>query len=107
MKLRTLWYLLLLLVLACTPERSMLPIPESKLTDLLIDIHYAEAASEDKVGTAQDSIKKIYMKEVFRLYDVKEQDFKKTMLLLKRNPARMLKIYKKIEEKMKPSNAPQ
>jgi len=97
--------ILFLSVFACTPEKGPLPIPESKLIDVLMDIHYAEAASEDKVGTAQDSLRKVYYKEVFKLYNVTEKDFVKTMELLKRNPRRLLKLYKQMDEQMKAENA--
>jgi hypothetical protein len=100
-QLKFLWCFLLLCLFACTPEKGPLPIPESKLIDVLMDIHYAEAASEDKVGSAQDSLRKVYYKEVFKLYNVTEKDFVKTMELLKRNPRRLLKLYKQMDDQMK------
>lgn len=99
------WCFLLLSLFACTPEKGPLPIPESKLINVLMDVHYAEAASEDKVGAAQDSLRKVYYKEVFKLYDVTEKDFVKTMEILKRNPRRLLKLYKQMDEQLKAENA--
>ncbi|MDX1941434.1 MAG: DUF4296 domain-containing protein [Saprospiraceae bacterium] len=90
----------LIVMFACTTENERPPISESKLVDILVDIHLAEAAIQEMSGfVQQDSVGKIYYDQIFRIHQVTQEDFNKTIYLMRMDPIRMEKVYKKVLEK--------
>ncbi|MBK7871395.1 MAG: DUF4296 domain-containing protein [Saprospiraceae bacterium] len=89
---------IILFVAACTPRNERLPIDEPKLVAILVDVHLAEAAMQEMPSIIQDSVGRIYYNQIFRIHQVSEADFNKTIYLLKMNPAKMESVYKKVSE---------
>lgn len=81
---------------ACNVGQQKLPIPEKKLIQILTDAHYAEAAIQDVYGTQKDSLKKVYYEEIFQLYQTSEEELTKAMDILRKDPARLDKVYQEV-----------
>lgn len=91
---------LCLLGFACGGGKEVSEIAESKLVPLLVDVHIAEVAIQDAPTAAKDSIAALWYGYVFKQHDVKQEDFEKTMLALRKNPKRIGKLYEKVQEEL-------
>lgn len=75
-------------------------IPESKLAPLLVDVHIAEVAIQDAPAAAKDSVATLWYNFVFKEHGVKQEDFEKTMRVLRKDPKRIGKLYEKVQEEL-------
>ena len=92
---------LCLLCFACGNGGAGVPmIPESQLVPLLVDVHIAEVAIQDAPTAAKDSIATLWYGYVFKQHDVTQEDFEKTMLVLRKDPKRIGELYQKVQEEL-------
>lgn len=91
--LRVAFLLFFMTAFACNAGKKNLPIPEKKLIEILIDMHYAEAALQDVYGVQKDSLKKVYYGEIYQLYQTSEEEMTKTMDILRQDPTHLDKVY--------------
>lgn len=90
-----------LLLAGCREEReTRLLIPEDKLVEVLVDVHLAESALQNRFGPAKDSLAGLYYDKIFELHDVEEADFEETMERLRRDPETAERIYETVLEKL-------
>lgn len=89
----------ILFLSACgSDKKEKLPIPESELPSLLADIHLAEAVIQNTNGNIRDSVADVYYQQIFLIHNLSEEDFDKTMAILREDPARIKPIYDKVLE---------
>lgn len=87
----------------CQRNEAQLAIGEAKLSQVLLDLHYAEVAVEDKPSPLRDSLLKSYEKEIFAHYQISKSDFEKSIRALRQHPTQLIRIYRGIGEKVKPA----
>ncbi len=94
------WGLWLLLA-GCREEKERpLLIPEDKLVEVLVDVHLAESALQNRFGPAKDSLAERYYEKIFELHDVERADFEETMERVRRDPETSERIYETVLEKL-------
>jgi Domain of unknown function (DUF4296) len=102
LKIKKLYNLFLLLVLVIQCKQSVkLPLNETKMSEVLTDIHLAEAAVDNESGDMKDSITRLYYPQIFEHHGIKQWEFDSTMSILSTNPILMGKIYKKVQAILK------
>ncbi len=72
-------------------------ISEQKLTEVLKDIHVAEALlTETNDRRTKDSLARIYYAQIFRLHDISREDFDQSMNAYFTDPAALDSLYQKV-----------
>lgn len=96
MRIDVIFLFLLLTLSACNKDQEKLPIREEKMIDILVDVHVAEAAMQELSSVIRDSLGEVYYGQIFEIHDITEEDFNKTMYLIKQDPEHMERIYKEV-----------
>ena len=92
---------MVLLLTACNKnEAPQLSLTEEKLLDILIDVHVAEGSIQNIYGPEKDSLIDLYYQQIYKIHDITEATFNENMKIIRRNPAYVEKIYKKIVDKL-------
>jgi hypothetical protein len=85
------------------PEFPDAVLNSQKMTDILSDIHLAEAKVAGMSAYAQyqrDSLMEVYYRTIFKLHAVEADDFDKSMDAYMKNPEAMADIYEKVLEQL-------
>lgn len=97
-------FILILLVLlsGCevTSEAPKSALDHHALLDLLVDIHYAEAALENLKMLEQDSLKVQYYTHILRYHGITKEEMEQIMENLRNNPTYLNQVYKEIYTKI-------
>jgi hypothetical protein len=96
--------ILLLINNGCTSKEkavSKLPMPEEKVIDVLIDMHYAGEASRITRGINHDSLMAVYTKQVFEIQKIDSVQFAELMTFLESNLETFYAIEQKVHLKIK------
>ncbi len=94
-----LFCILMLINIGCSSKEkavNKLPMPEEKVIDVLIDMHYAGEASRITRGINHDSLLSVYTKQVFEIREIDSVQFAELMIFLESN----LETYYSIEQKI-------
>lgn len=83
------------LLLACKGEQP-LPMEEEAVVKLLVDVHIAEAATNNLQGSLKDSVIVAYYEQLFKIHDITAEEFDALYQLLENNPEQYLQIYEKV-----------
>lgn len=100
MRIQIILLFLLLILNACNKDQEKLPIQEAKMIDILVDVHLAEAAMQELSSVIRDSIGEVYYGQIFEIHGITEEDFNKTLFLIKQDPKDMDRIYKDVLAKL-------
>ena len=95
----------MIMISACysEPHFQDAKLSQEVMIDVLTDIHLAESKVLGINAMAQlqrDSLMELYYRTIFKLHDVKEEDFNQSMNVLMKNPEELSKIYEKVLEKL-------
>jgi Domain of unknown function (DUF4296) len=74
---------------------------ETTLSDILTDIHIAEAAVDNETTEMKDSITQLYYPQIFERHGVKKWQFDSTMSMMSKNPVLMERIFKTVIDNIK------
>lgn len=85
---------------ACRKKANKIPMKESELVSLLIDVHVAEAAVQDLYGEAKDSVGQAYYEQIFQIHDIDQSLFDTTLAVLRRNPEYAGRVYQKVMQEI-------
>jgi hypothetical protein len=87
------------LTLLCTQcsKGEKLPIDEAKMSDVLTDIHFAEAAVDNETASMKDSITRLYYFQIYEHHGIKQWQFDSSMSMMSTNPFLMERIFKKVQ----------
>ena len=88
------------LPVACRKERSKIPIKESELVNLLVDVHVAEAAVQDLYGETKDSVGQVYYHQIYQIHNIDQSLFDTTLAVLRRNPEYAGRVYQKVMQEI-------
>lgn len=99
------FFLLAACLTACQEEPQTLPIEESKLVNVLADIHLAEAAGQQLRGFTKDSVMQVYYAQVCSIHSVDQQELIYSMEQLRDEPERMQLLYEKVIEAIERADA--
>jgi len=89
------------LVQACRQEaKAELLIPDDQLVDVLVDVHLAEAALQNRFGLAKDTLAERYYDKIFELHGIEQATFDETMERVRRDPEIAQRIYERVLEKL-------
>ncbi len=86
---------LLFFAVGCKKQETM-PINEESMIDVMVDVHFAEAAISHVALEKKDSIASLYYEQIYGRHNITGADFDTTMSVLKRNPLMMWKLYQKV-----------
>ena len=94
--------ILILILTSCKADKeaAKLSIEHSQLLDLLVDIHYAEAALENLKLLEQDSLKVQYYTHILRYHGVTKEQMEEHMDDLRNNPVFLNQVYKELYTKI-------
>ena len=94
--------ILILILTSCTADKEavQLSTQHSQLLDLLVDIHYAEAALENLKLLEQDSLKVQYYTHILRYHGVTKEQIEEHMDDLRNNPVFLNQVYKELYTKI-------
>lgn len=95
---RVLLPVLLLLLSGCTEERRPVPVPHDKLVAVLADIHLAEGAMQEITVAKRDSLLDLYYERITALHGVDEEEFMRSLEMLRRRPEELSVIYAEVGE---------
>ena len=85
------------------PELSSREISDQKMIEILADVHLAEAKLTEfaaKPEVFKDSIARVYYNNIFKIHQVKGDEYDHCMNALMKNPDALSKIYEKVLEKL-------
>lgn len=85
---------------ACSSKEAALPLDEAKMVEMLVDVHFIEAAMQEMPGSLRDSIGTVFYEQFFTIHNVSAADFNQSLNMLRENPARMSKLYAKVLAKL-------
>ena len=74
---------------ACSNDKTPkydLEIPRDKMVAIMVDLHVAEIAMQEYPQEQQDSIKMIYVTQIFKIHNVDKSIFEKNHGSLLKNP---------------------
>lgn len=92
----------LLFVAACNKSTKPEGILEKdKLSEILVDVHMAEASIQLFNSAQRDSIARGYYSHIFRIHKIEEAEFYTSMEYYSMNSKTMADIYEKTEEILK------
>ncbi|HMO38366.1 MAG TPA: DUF4296 domain-containing protein [Saprospiraceae bacterium] len=85
-----------IMMAACGSKQVALPLNEAKMVDMLVDVHFIEAAMQEMPGSLRDSIGTIFYEQFFTIHNVSAADFNQSLTMLRQDPARMAQLYAKV-----------
>ena len=86
----------MLFLFACTKNEESLTIEKEKMVLILVDVYLAEGALQPVKVTKKDSLAATYYEQIFKIHDIKEEDFLENIRILRENPKLSKDIYKKV-----------
>jgi hypothetical protein len=92
----------------CNINNEKTIIPEDKLKEIFYDFHVAEYIVNRAPSVAKDSLKELYSEQIFKIHEVKKEDFLHDAKLIEKNPERFQKFYEEVEnygKEMKKNNS--
>jgi len=93
--------LLFLLTMSCKEKQeASFTLSEEKMIDVLVDIHLAEAATYNALGSVKDSLLKVYYAQVYQIHEVNKEEIDENLDILMNNPRLADAIYKKVTDKL-------
>ncbi len=91
--------LLLLVFNACQPKEVVtFEIEKEKMIRILIDLHVAEAAMQNKTALVKDSLVQLYYDQIFEIHEVEEKVFRADLDKLKSSAKLTQEYYALITE---------
>jgi hypothetical protein len=81
---------------ACKNDEIKLSIPTAKMVSILADIHVAESAAAYLSSTQKDSMTSVYYNQIYEIHNVKAEEVKQNLDMIKREPIQLEKIYKMV-----------
>ena len=94
----------LLLCIGCSSKSKVgtdLPLPEEKIIDILIDMHYAGEASRITRNINHDSLLSVYTKQVLEIQKIDSIQLESLMTFLESNLETFYSIEQKVHLKIK------
>jgi hypothetical protein len=98
--------LFIIVLLAQCSSSEKMPITEATMSNILTDIHIAEASVDNESAEMKDSITRLYYPQIFERHGIQQWQFDSTMSMLSKNPVQMERIFKRILENIKKKNTP-
>jgi ribosomal protein L20A (L18A) len=99
------WYWLALIFVAGCSRQEQPPLGEDKLIQALTDAHVMESALQQLSGTYKDSMRQVYFEQLLEVHEIREEDFRRSVDALARNPVKMERIYRKVGEEINQKEA--
>ena len=85
---------------ACQTPPTPLPIAETKLIEIIADVHLAEAGFRELPYQLKDSLAPIYYERIMASHQVSMADFDSSMFIIREDPDRLQAIYTKVMEQL-------
>ncbi len=92
----------LVLLNACISKQTEpLPISQSEVEKLLLDVHVAESAmGQLQNGHRKDSLAELYYNQIAEIHDIDRETLDSCLVILQRNPEMASEIYSNISENL-------
>jgi len=98
-------YALSLGLTSCEDQKDSPQIPESKLVNILADIHIAEAALQSLRGDTKDSVAHAYYQQIYEIHETDSVELHATLEAMRQQPERMRELYDQVMERVEKLNA--
>ncbi|MCB0703704.1 MAG: DUF4296 domain-containing protein [Saprospiraceae bacterium] len=85
-----------LLCWSCWQNKDKLPEVDTKLVNVLVDLHLAEAAAANLTSRTRDTLLPKYYDQVFQIHQMDAAEWKQTMDELQRQPLLMKQLYTQV-----------
>jgi hypothetical protein len=83
--------------IACSNDKSKMPIEESKMLNILTDMHLMEAYLDVEPISIKDSMARIYSAQIFKKHGITQPDFDSSLTYLYLHPIKYDSLYAQIE----------
>ena len=95
---RFIFALLICSLAACKNEAPSLSVPDSKMVQILVDVHIAEAAMQNLSIPTKDSLTELYYSQIFEIHNITPEQFQKDMDFIKHDPLTLERLYDRVME---------
>jgi uncharacterized protein (DUF305 family) len=96
-------FILLFSLSSCEKEHKSL-IEDETMVNILIDIHFAEAAVQHLTGIVKDTTIRKYYRQIMEIHEVEQADFDSVYHTLGKDPEWMKSIYQRVQDSIQLRN---
>lgn len=89
-----------LFLTGCGPKEAAFPISDTELKALLRDIHTSEAALQSVFSKRKDSLRTVYMNQIYRIHRTDSASVSAILFRLREDPVRLDRIYREMLDEM-------
>ena len=93
-------FFVLLFFYACEEKPIPLSIPEDKMIDVLVDVHFAESAMNNIYKHKKDSLATLYYGQIFEIHGINQNVFDENMQILQRDADKLDAVYEQVLERL-------
>ena len=93
----SLLFTILLILTSCEKENQS-NIDENKMVNVLIDVHFAEAAVQHLTGIRKDTTLRKYYNQIYQIHEIEKADFDSSLALISKNPDLLSTIYQRVQD---------
>ncbi|MEL6988237.1 MAG: DUF4296 domain-containing protein [Bacteroidota bacterium] len=93
---RCLVLIFFVVIFACSKSEDKITIEESKLKEILVDLHYAEVSASSYAKSKQDSIKELYLSQICTLHSIDETTLNSNLKALYKDQEYYERLYDEI-----------
>ncbi len=86
---------------SCSPAEVSLPLPKDQLTEVLIDIHLAEAAVQELPVDRRDTVLRVLYAEILQQHGLDSATFDSAIVLIRKQPKLMDGMYTSILDSLR------
>ncbi|MCR9287408.1 MAG: DUF4296 domain-containing protein [Bacteroidetes bacterium] len=97
------YYLIIFCFLACDKEQTPF-IKDEIMVNVLVDVHFAEAAVQHLTGIRKDTTLKKYYAQILEIQGVNQVDFDSSYNLITINPDYVKRIYQQVQDSIQVRN---
>lgn len=77
-----------------------LPFEDEKIVEILVDVHFAEAAMQSLGRVVKDSMKQVYFDQIAQIHQVDRNQIDTLLFQLRNRPLDMKRLYESMMEKI-------
>jgi hypothetical protein len=94
----SLW--IILLFTACKAENKEYALTDKEIKTLLMDIHISEAALQSVFGRRKDSLREVYMSNIYKIHRTDSVFVQRLLIKLREDPEKIEVIYQQMLDEM-------
>lgn len=84
----------------CKEDKGKYPLTDKEIKALLMDIHTSEAALQSVFGRRKDSLRSVYMKNIYQIHRTDSLSVQTLLKKLREDPEKIETIYQQLLDDM-------